>query len=159
MLRLSKKVDYGLILLSRMRTRAEAVSAREMAEGYGLPVHMVANILKQLAATGILTSTRGAQGGYELARDASRISLADIVQALDGPISLVDCASEDACCRFVANCPTHDPIQNVHRRFQEFMAGFTLDEILGTAQPAPLRFEFGTTPLDRPGQTERGTTR
>ena len=143
MLKLSKKVDYGLILLSRMRHQPEALSARQMAERYDLPVHMVANILKSLAAAGILTSTRGAQGGYELARTANRISLADIVSALEGPISLVDCAGAEAACRHSAYCPTHDPIQNVHRRFHAFMAGYTLDEIIGAERGQPLQFQLG----------------
>jgi Rrf2 family protein len=143
MLKLSKKVDYGLIVLSRMRQRPEAASARELAERYRLPAHMVANILKQLAAAGILVSTRGALGGYVLARDAREISLADIVNALEGPISLVDCTSEDASCRHTALCPTHEPIQNVHRRFQEFMAGYTLDEIVGPRMARPFHFQLG----------------
>ena len=143
MLRLSKKVDYGLILLSRLRQRPAAASAREMAERYQLPVHMVANILKQLTAAGILVSTRGAQGGYELARDASQISLADIVGALEGPISLVDCTAPEAACRHSALCPTHDPIQNVHRRFHEFMAQYKLDEIIGSRHAGPFHFQLG----------------
>lgn len=147
MLKLSKKVDYGLILLSRMGQRPEASSARDMAARYGLPQHMVANILKQLTAAGILSSTRGAQGGYELAHEASQISLADVVRALEGPISLVDCTSEELTCRYSAHCPTHDPIQNVHRRFQEFMAAYTLEEIIGTQPPQrpyePFQFQLG----------------
>ena len=142
MLKLSKKVDYGLILLSRMRQHPEAASARDMAGRYKLPAHMVANILKQLATAGILVSTRGAQGGYELARDASQISLADIVNALEGPIHLVDCVSEELTCRFSAQCPTHEPIQNVHRRFQAFMAAYKLDEIVGARHPAPFQFQL-----------------
>ncbi|HKI97700.1 MAG TPA: Rrf2 family transcriptional regulator [bacterium] len=143
MLKLSKKVDYGLILLSRLREQPMSASAREMAERYKLPSHMVANILKQLTAAGILVSTRGAQGGYELARDASRISLADIVNALEGPISLVDCAGEDPTCRYTEQCPTHEPIQNVHRRFQEFMTAYTLDEVIGTRGQGPFQFQLG----------------
>ncbi len=143
MLKLSKKVDYGLILLSRMRSSEEAASARELARRYDLPAPMVANILKALTAAGILVSTRGAQGGYELARKADQISLADIVSALEGPIALVDCAGEDSDCRYSSFCPTHDPIQNVHRRFQEFMAAYTLDEITGKPAQGPFHFQLG----------------
>jgi len=142
MLKLSKKVDYGLILLSRLRQHPDVASAREMAARYQLPAPMVANILKQLAATGILDSRRGAQGGYELARDACEISLADIVNALEGPIHLVDCASDEQSCRYSSRCPTHEPIQNVHRRFQAFMAAYKLDEIIGTRSPLPFQFQL-----------------
>jgi Rrf2 family protein len=143
MLKLSKKVDYGLILLSRMRRQPAAASARELAGQFRLPAPMVANILKELAAAGILVSTRGAQGGYELARDASQISLADIVNALEGPISLVDCTSEEVTCRYTDHCPTQEPIQNVHRRFHEFMTAYKLDEIIGTRGEAPFNFQLG----------------
>ena len=143
MLKLSKKVDYGLILLSRLQHQPEALSARQMAEWQDLPVHMVANILKSLTAAGILVSTRGAQGGYELARPARQISLADIVRALEGPINLMDCTDEEAGCRHAAYCPTHDPIQNIHRKFQEFMAGYTLDEIIGSQRGGPIQFQLG----------------
>ena len=131
MLKFSKKIDYGLILLSKLRHEPSASSAREIAERYRLPAPMVANILKQLTVAGILTSTRGAQGGYELARDPAEISLADVVRALEGPFSLVDCTSEEATCKFSALCPTHDPIQTVHRKFLEFMDGSKINEIIG----------------------------
>jgi Rrf2 family protein len=144
MLKLSKKVDYGLILLSKLTNEPASASAREMAQRYKLPQPMVANILKQLTSAGILVSTRGAQGGYELARDASQISLADVVGALEGPIGLVDCVSEGDACRFLAFCPTHDPIQAVHRKFQEFMEAYTIDEIIGPPrQGSTFRFRMG----------------
>lgn len=141
MLKFSKKVDYGLILLSKLRNEPCSASAREIAARYRLPLPMVANILKQLTSAGILVSTRGAQGGYELARDPAQISLADVVRALDGPFSLVDCTSEHLSCRFSAFCPTHDPIQKVHRRFQEFMAAYKIEEIIGHTQATP--FQLG----------------
>lgn len=131
MLKFSKKVDYGLILLSKLCKEPEAASAREIAQRYNLPHPMVANILKQLTAAGILTSTRGAQGGYELAKHPSNISLADVVRALEGPFSLVDCTGGEALCKFSEFCPTHDPIQAVHRKFVEFMTTYKIDEILG----------------------------
>ena len=131
MLKLSKKVDYGLILLSNLSAQPDAASAREMAHRYHLPQSMVANILKSLAAAGVLRSTRGAQGGYELARPAEAVTLADIVEALEGRFNLVDCVAEDVGCKFTSVCPTHDPIQEVHRRFQAFMSSLTLAELTG----------------------------
>jgi len=137
MLKLSKKVDYGLILLSNLNAQADAASAREMADRYHLPQSMVANILKSLAGAGILRSTRGAQGGYELARAAEEVTLADIVRALEGPFNLVDCVAEDPGCKFTEVCPTHDPIQTVHRRFELFMRSLTLAELTGKP-PRPI---------------------
>jgi len=140
MLKLSKKIDYGLVLLSKLCQEATPASAREVAARYHLPQPMVANILKALAGAGVLTSTRGAQGGYVLARAAGDISLAEIVEALEGPFNLVDCVSDSDACRFTDICPTYDPLQVVHRRFQHFMQGLTLAEIVG--QPKQPQFGF-----------------
>ena len=131
MLKLSKKIDYGLILLSRMCAQPAPASAREMAGHYLLPQPMVANILKALASAGLLVSRRGVQGGYELARSPREITLAQIMEALEGPFSLVDCITDQDNCRFTQVCPTHDPIQEVHRKFQNFMSRLTLAEIVG----------------------------
>lgn len=130
MLKFSKKVDYGLILLSKLRHEPVSASAREIAAKYRLPAPMVANILKQLTGAGILVSTRGAQGGYELAHDPANISLADVVRALEGEFSLVDCTSAEIICQYSEFCPTHDPIQKVHRKFLDFMSEYKIDEIL-----------------------------
>jgi Rrf2 family protein len=157
MLKLSKKVDYALILLGRMAQAGlspagtesplaagpgsfgPASSAREMAERYGLPQPMVANILKSLTGAGILTSMRGAQGGYTLARESARISLAELVEALDGPIGLMDCTTTAVTCEHQSGCPMHSPIQRVHEKFHAFMASYTLADIFEEADPRRLR--------------------
>lgn len=131
MLKLSKKVDYGLILLSHMAHNKDAISARDLAAAYSLPLPMVANILKGLTAARILSSTRGAQGGYVLNRDADRISLADIIISLEGPVYLVDCVDELDECKFIDNCPNHNHLQIVQEKFHEFLQGLTLSEIVG----------------------------
>ncbi len=155
MLKLSKKVDYALILLGRLHSSGacpgagglQAASARDMAARYNLPQPMVANILKSLTGSGILTSTRGAQGGYALARDAARITLAELVEALDGPIGLMDCTSAQTSCEHQNGCPMHSPIQRVHAKFREFMASYTLADIFTEAEPArTVRRAFGPLP-------------
>jgi len=96
---------------------------------------MVANILKALTGSGILTSTRGSLGGYALARDAARITLAELVEALDGPIGLMDCTGTQTSCGMQNGCPMHSPIQRVHEKFREFMASYTLADIFTEAEP------------------------
>ena len=131
MLKLSKKVDYGLILLSGMAKHKQASSARDMAESFNLPLPMVANILKALTASEILASTRGAQGGYVLNREAERISLADVVESLEGPVYLVDCVDEADDCKLSDCCPNHSHIQAVQLKFHEFLRELTLSELMG----------------------------
>ncbi|MDH4121867.1 MAG: Rrf2 family transcriptional regulator [Deltaproteobacteria bacterium] len=132
MLKLSKKVDYGLILLGELGqgNGREQSSAREMALRHKLPPHMAANILKALAAAGLVTSVRGAQGGYQLGRPAEQITLSQIVEALEGPVNLVDCVGTGTGCDLTLSCPTMKPMRVVQRRFQLFMDTLTLAEII-----------------------------
>ena len=150
MLKLSKKIDYGLVLLSKMVIEREPTSARELAGRFQLPQPMVANILKAMANAGILDSTRGAQGGYQLARDPGEISLAVIVEALEGPFNLVDCVGDQDGCKFTRFCPTHDPIQVMHQKFHAFMEDLTLAEIM-SASNKPLTFGSNNEKAHLPG--------
>lgn len=129
MMKLSKKVDYGLILLSNLERQPEHESAREMAGRFRLPLPMVANVLKTLTSAGILFSTRGAQGGYRLTKPSSQISLADVVRALDGPLALMDCTAAPDGCKLISHCPTHSPVQALQQKFQDFLEAVSLEEI------------------------------
>ena len=94
MLRLSKKADYGLIALSYMAAAGQRpiVSAREMAEQHDIPVELLAKVLQRLARRGVLTSVQGINGGYRLARAPQTISVAEVVEAIDGPLTLTACS-------------------------------------------------------------------
>ncbi len=129
MLRLSKKTDYAIILLSYLATSESPASAQEMACRYHLPQPMVANILKQLASAGIIESKRGQQGGYRLAKVPSELTLASIVRITDSQFSLVECAHDDDGCKISSWCPTRNPLQALHSRIEEFMESLTLDQI------------------------------
>ena len=130
MLRLSKKVDYAIILLSHLGEASGPVSAQEMASNYHLPQPMIANILKQLAASKLVESTRGVQGGYLLHCKANQISLAEIVRVIDGPFNFVECAHGASECCVSATCPTRVPLQALHKRLYEFMDSVTLESLI-----------------------------
>ncbi len=100
MFRLSRMTDYGVVLLSYMAQRPNAqCAAPDLADRTGLPAPTVAKILKSLSKAGILSATRGSLGGYALARPVARISVAEIITALDGPVALTACVdgSDDNC--------------------------------------------------------------
>ena len=85
MLRLSKKTDYAIILLTHLGEEEVPVSAQEVATRYKLPYPMVANILKQLVSSGLIESIRGKHGGYVLAKLTDEINLAEIIMVTDSP--------------------------------------------------------------------------
>ena len=130
MLKLSKKTDYAIILLCHLGDVDAPVSAQEIAGNYQLPQPMVANILKQLGAAGLIQSVRGQNGGYVLARNAESISLSDIISITDNPFNLVECAHDEELCKVHQCCPTRQPLVALHRSIQRFMEDMTLSTII-----------------------------
>ena len=88
MLKLTKKADYGLMALKFLAEHPEtpALSAKDIADAYGIPAQLLAKILQRLTKTGLLRSHAGMNGGYALARDARQISAFEVIHAIDGPL-------------------------------------------------------------------------
>lgn len=101
MIRITREADYGIVLMTGLaQLDGQPCSAAALAQQRQLPVPMVGKILKTLARSGLLTSQRGAQGGYSLARSATEISAADIICALEGPLAITECMTNtDSCLR------------------------------------------------------------
>lgn len=142
MISLSKKTDYALIALAHLAERPGRVaSAREIAEARHVPAALLMNILKELQHHGLLHSTRGARGGYELAIDPSTVSLHTLIVALEGPVRLVECAEDthvcqhdssiDAdACRVSGRCSVQAPLQALHQRLVRFLQDVKLSEVI-----------------------------
>ena len=92
MLRLSKKADYALIAMNHLARKqgseSASTSARDIAERYDIPIELMAKVLQRLVRTGLLVSTQGTRGGYMLSRSSGSISVADVIQAIDGPFTV-----------------------------------------------------------------------
>jgi Rrf2 family protein len=131
MLRLSKKADYALMAMKHLATRADAASAsaREIAEQYDIPVELMAKVLQQLARRGLLTSHQGTRGGYRLARSTGSISVADIIQAIDGPLTVTACSTEAENCGQYSKCSVRDPLWRIKDRILSALATCSLQEI------------------------------
>ena len=136
MLALTRKSDYALVALSHMaRRKGQLCSAREIAAQYRVPVPLLMNILKTLTNHGLVASVRGSRGGYRLAAPPSSITLQQLVEAIEGPVQLFQCAQADkngsaGCCQQETSCPIVAPARSVNGRLQEFLSGVTLEEIL-----------------------------
>ena len=134
MLRISKKTDYAIILLTHLGESADHVSAQKVSKQYKLPYPMVANILKQLVSSGLIKSNRGQHGGYVLARSAHEIKLSEIIEVTDSPFSFVECAHDEGLCEVHQCCPTHRPLVALHQKIQKFFEDTTLAAIITDAQ-------------------------
>ena len=92
MLKLNKTTDYGVVILGHMAVNCNVMlNTHDLSLASSLPMPTVAKILKLLTRAGIIISHRGANGGYLLIRDVSKINLAEIIYALDGPVALTAC--------------------------------------------------------------------
>ena len=134
MLKLSKKTDYAIILLTHLGERKAPVSAQEVATFYKLPYPMVANILKQLVSSGLIESTRGQRGGYVLARPAEEINLHEIIRITDSTFELVECVHDEDLCKVHQFCPTRQPLIALHQKIQQFVEETTLAAIIEDAE-------------------------
>lgn len=105
MLRMGKLTDYGIVLMSYLASRTyQQHSAHTLSDAVSMPLPTVRKVLKSLSSSGLLISERGAQGGYNLSRSPKKISIAEIIAAIEGPIALTECVSEDSHCEQEAHC-------------------------------------------------------
>lgn len=133
MIRLSRLTDYAVALLSHMGKEGgeNLWAASDLAEISGLPMPTVAKILKMLAKSDLLTAHRGAAGGYRLARPMAGISVAAIIEAMDGPIAITDCSegSMHQSCSVESICPMSEGWNRVNRAVRKALEDMSLAEM------------------------------
>ncbi len=137
MLRLSKRADYALMAMKHLALQDAddaALSAREIAEGYDIPLELMAKVLQRLARRGLLCSHQGTRGGYQLAREATAISVGDVIQAIEGPLAVTACAPGepgelgDEQCDQYAKCTVRDPLWRIKERILSALQTVTVAE-------------------------------
>jgi FeS assembly SUF system regulator len=105
-MRLSHLADYAVVLMTAAarRNAGERLSATELSVETGVPLPTTQKLMGQLAGAGLLDSARGAAGGFSLARSASEITLADVIEAVEGPIAMTVCSEGRTDCALDAHC-------------------------------------------------------
>ncbi|HVL66605.1 MAG TPA: SUF system Fe-S cluster assembly regulator [Vicinamibacterales bacterium] len=139
MLRLSKKADYALMAMKHLAVRpaGASASAREIAEQYDIPIELLAKVLQRLARHGLVASLQGTRGGYRLARASAQISVADIIQAIDGPLTVTACSTDADSCGQYAKCNVRDPLWKIKDRIVSALTTCSLQEIASDDVPEP----------------------
>lgn len=131
MLRVSKLTDYATVVMARMAREPDKVfSASSLAQAVALPLSTVRKLLKALAGEGLLCSCRGQQGGYRLARTPEEISLADIIQALEGPLGLTECSRQVGLCQMESYCSIRCQWQGINSVVYSVLQHVSLQELL-----------------------------
>jgi len=132
MLRMSKLADYGTVIMTAMAREPDAVhSASSIATATGVATPTVSKVLKVLARGGVVESLRGINGGYLLARLPERITLAEVISAVDGPIGMTECTVLPGLCTHEAACAVRANWQKVNRVIYEALQQVTLADMAG----------------------------
>jgi Rrf2 family protein len=115
-LKLTKKADYALMAMKHLAESVSqgALSAKDVADAYGIPPEALAKILQRLAKAGLLHSQHGINGGYVLARAAHTISAFEVIQAIDGPLFITSCVTIRGECDQSNRCNIREPLRKVN---------------------------------------------
>ena len=130
MLRVSKLTDYATVVMASLAAGERVMSAQALAERAHLELPTVSKLLKQLAQAGLVASTRGINGGYQLARAAERITIADIVTAMEGPIGMTECSAHAGMCGHEPHCGVRVNWQRINQAIAGALANVTLADML-----------------------------
>src|SRR3954451_13410881 len=142
MIILSKLADYGVIVATHLASHPERqANAAAVAAATRLPQATVAKLLKALAHAGLVSATRGASGGYRLARLPQAISVAEVVAAIDGDIGITECSVHEAGCEHTTYCPTRPHWGAINRAVGAALSAVSLQDMVSpfAFMPAPSR--------------------
>ena len=132
-MRLTHLADYAVVMMTAAARREPCarLSATDLAADTGVPLPTAQKLMQRLAAAGLLVGHRGAGGGYALARAAGEISLADIVEAVEGPIAMTQCsgADENSDCALDAHCRVKPHMGIVGAKVRGALHAVTLQEL------------------------------
>ena len=135
MLRIARLTDYAASLMAHVaHSPGRRISAQQLGQELGLPGPTVAKLLKQLTQAGLTSSTRGVGGGYSLARPPQDISIAEVIEAIEGPLALTECALANSDCALEPTCATRANWQVINRAVRVALAAVSLADM---AAPAP----------------------
>src|SRR6059058_714916 len=141
-MRLTHLADYAVVLMTAAARRpaGERLSATELAGDTGVPLPTAQKLMGQLAARGLLTSARGASGGFALSRPAGDISLADIVEAVEGPIAMTVCSGQEGVsdCALDAHCRVKPHMGVVGNAVRGALGAVSLTSLCGPASAGGL---------------------
>lgn len=128
MFKLSKKADYGLIAMKHLANHRQehACSASEIAEGYGISATLMAKVLQKLARQGLVAAKHGSTGGYQLARQADKISALEVLTAIDGPVLITSCVTSHGNCDATERCSVKEPLQRVNESILNVLSTVTI---------------------------------
>lgn len=152
MLRVSKLTDYATVVMTVLAGVAAArgadavISAQDLAERARLELPTVSKLLKQLAHAGLVASSRGVNGGYRLARAAERITIAEVVTAMEGPIGMTECSARAGSCGHEPHCGVRVNWQRINHAIAQALASVSVADMVKPVprKHAPISVQLAT---------------
>ena len=127
MLKIGKLTDYALLVMSQMAKNPHSIlSASLLAEALHLSSPTVSKILKMLADANLVTSVRGAEGGYRLAKPATKITVADVISAMEGELAMTECCESTSLCAIDSMCTMRENWRKINKMVHALLAKFTI---------------------------------
>jgi FeS assembly SUF system regulator len=138
MLRIGKLTDYATVILATLAAdRTRLLNASTLAERTRIAAPTVSKLLKQMHRAGLVISTRGTHGGYQLARDPEQISAASILDALEGPIALTECSAGSGQCGIEHTCSVGRTWQKLSVAIRRSLSEISLAQLAGLDNKTP----------------------
>ncbi len=131
MLKLSRRVEYGLIAVQHMaRVQGGVCAAREIAQQNNIPYDLLSKVLQSLVRAGIIVSQQGMRGGYQLALQPERITVSSVIRAIEGgEPALMPCAEGIDQCELEKLCNIKNPLQRIQAKIDQVFSTMTVAEI------------------------------
>jgi FeS assembly SUF system regulator len=139
MLRISRLTDYGTVVMAYLANNMDqAHNAKDVAEHIHIAQPTVSKLLKLLARAGLLSAQRGVKGGYSLALSSKDISLAQIINAIEGNFALTECSHEQGACAVELSCAIRNNWRVINKALYDTFSAISLVQL---AQTTPTRFK------------------
>ena len=154
MLRISKLTDYGVVLVTHLAGCEGAHSVKVLARETGLPAPTTSKVLKRLGRANLVRSVQGPRGGYLLDRPAAQVSVLEVIDAMEGPVALTECASDlSACeCAHEGSCGAENGWRLINQTVRGALAEISLEalssQVMGELIPVSLVRRTSAVPLE-----------
>ncbi len=143
-MRITRETDYAIIAATYLAEQSKPASAAKIAEACDLNASLMSKVLKLLAKAGVLVSTRGVYGGYQLASTPEEISLLDIIVAIEGPMAINACVDHENPCVRLGECDLAPHWRIINQKLYSSFSSISLVELLG--QPRQLKRKLAMQP-------------
>lgn len=132
--KINRKVEYALVALKYMRTKAqgELTTVKELTALFGCPFEITSRVMQALVRKGMLQSSAGAHGGYQIAKDLQRVSFYELNEMILGPMAVARCLHtvDDIGCEMRSTCNIVSPVQTLSRKLADFYKALSVAELL-----------------------------